>query len=104
MDYFNGIDPMNYVVKTAAADSFGKAANKASAEDQFRTIFYTELLKQVFEGQAGYLGQNEGEGYFGNIPAVNDIFINNLVGQLVSTGKMDKLTANALLSGRKVNY
>jgi hypothetical protein len=99
MDYFGGIDPLNYVGKVAASRPYGQSdsAARANAGKEFANVFYTELMKQVLNNQGGIFGSGDESGYFGNTSQVSEIFMDQFVQEIVSAGRYDELLAAGLL-------
>ena len=76
---------MNYAAKVAALSYIQNSKKTDPAEKQFASIFYSELMKQVFDSQNGLFNGGE-EGYFGGGAAMNDVFAQKMVEQLISSG------------------
>ena len=103
MDYFGGVDPVNYAAKIAAMSSFRGAVNKEDASKKFAVMFYAELMKQVFENQNAGFGQNDDRGYFSGMSPINDIFIDKVAEQLMSSQGYDKLISGQVPSKGMIN-
>ena len=103
MDYFGGVDPVNYAAKIAAITSFRGAANKEDASKKFAVMFYAELMKQVFENQNAGFGQTDEGGYFSGMSPINDVFIDKVAEQLVSSQGYDKFISGQVPSNGRIN-
>ena len=99
MDYFGGIDPLNYVGRVAASGPYGQsnAAARANAGKEFASVFYTELMKQVLTEQGGIFGSGNETGYFANTSQLSEIFMDQFVKEIVSAGRYDELIAAGLM-------
>ncbi len=84
MDYFGNIDPAFDMARTAAR--FSSRADRSSAAKEFATLFYSEIMKQAFGSGTGIFSSDEKNGIFGGSAQMRDVFMDQFVQEIISSG------------------
>lgn len=102
MEYFSaGFDPLISMGNNLSRARALSNADKKEVTKEFATLFYAEILKQVFENRSGIFSPEEKGGYFGSLEMYNNIYFDEFAKELVDKGGIDKLISTDILPAEK---
>ena len=94
MEYFGtGFDPLLSMGNNLARVKTLPNADKEEVTKEFATLFYAEILKQVFESRSGIFSSEEKGNYFGNLGMYSNIYYEKFAKELVDKGGIDNLVS-----------
>jgi len=86
MDFFNGLSQVDYMTGISSLNYLQNLNKTDPAEKQFATIFFSEMMKQVFISQNTLFNSGDEQGYFSGYTSMTDIFVQRMVEKVVSSG------------------
>jgi len=101
MDYFDaGFNPVISLGGNLARAKALLSKDRKEVTKEFATIFYTEVLKQVFESGSDLFSTGQNENYFGDFKMYNNIFYDKFAKELVKKGGIDNLISTGIISSQ----